>query len=444
LTFNSQLFLLCCPRKSFAISRRSCFLSTPILSLLLLSAMSAMSLFHSPSAGFVRAGPDPQETPSPFSTSSTYTPLSTSTSTSTSTSASVYEFDAEMGIVPSATMLFAPAQAPVQYPSMPFVPAHARIAEFEMLREELKRTEMVRERQVEMLHALAGEVSCGLDAPQVRLVSLPPLLHCRLYARLKLLILSYSSITVQRFPPPPSLFRNSFTTRSPSQSRPWVSQPTIHSISRLTTSISIKAYTLRLSPMSTSMPMPIPISHHGHRQQRHRLPYPLVYGAGSPDFIARGRVPKACESCKFRKVKCSGLFPCERCAGRAVRCTYEERRVRGPAKKRREKRDVAVKQVSSPSPAVSFFLFSCRGFMLIVSRVGYSLSVFSGHHNSMLHQPVSRPISPLPRLPPRSPDPGHFHSPHFPPPILPGRRPSQPSPLYPALSSHHPLPQYLP
>jgi len=76
-----------------------------------------------------------------------------------------------MGISPSATLLSAsvPVQVPVQYPSIPFVPAHARMAEFEMLREELRRTEMVRDQQVEMLQALAQEASHGLDVPQVRL-----------------------------------------------------------------------------------------------------------------------------------------------------------------------------------------------------------------------------------------------------------------------------------
>jgi len=63
-----------------------------------------------------------------------------------------------------------PVQAPVQYPSIPFVPARARMAEFERLREELRRTEIVREKQVEMLHALASEVSHELGVPQVRII----------------------------------------------------------------------------------------------------------------------------------------------------------------------------------------------------------------------------------------------------------------------------------
>ena len=113
-------------------------------------------------------------------------------------------------------------------------------------------------------------------------------------------------------------------------------------------------------PMSTSMPISIP--HHGYHQQRQQIPYPPVYGAAPPDLIGRGRVPKACESCKFRKVKCSGTRPCERCAGRALRCVYGERKVRGPTKKRREKRDTAIRRVSSSFPAVSFFfVFSSWG-----------------------------------------------------------------------------------
>lgn len=60
-----------------------------------------------------------------------------------------------------------PTQVPVQHPSIPFVPAYGRMAEFERLREELRRTEMVRDKQVEMLHALAADASHGLDVPQV-------------------------------------------------------------------------------------------------------------------------------------------------------------------------------------------------------------------------------------------------------------------------------------
>ena len=143
-----------------AISLLSCFLSIPILSFLLLSAMK---LSPSLSARFVQSGPDPQGIPSSFST-----PSSISASISTSTSTSAYEFGLEMGIIPSATMLSAPVpvQAPVQHPSIPFVPASARMAEFERLREEIRKTE----RQVEMLHILADEASHGLEVPQVRLV----------------------------------------------------------------------------------------------------------------------------------------------------------------------------------------------------------------------------------------------------------------------------------
>jgi len=139
------------------ISLLSCFLSIHILSFLLLSAMK---LSPSLSARFTQSGPDPQGIP---------TSLSTPSSMSSSTSTSAYEFGLEMGIIPSATMLSAPVpvQAPVQHPSIPFVPASARMAEFERLREEIRKTE----RQVEMLHILADEASHGLDVPQVRLVS---------------------------------------------------------------------------------------------------------------------------------------------------------------------------------------------------------------------------------------------------------------------------------
>ena len=67
------------------------------------------------------------------------------------------------GVTPSAKML----SAPVRHPPIPFVSARARVAEFERLREEIRKTEMVRERQVEMLHVLANEASCELDGPQV-------------------------------------------------------------------------------------------------------------------------------------------------------------------------------------------------------------------------------------------------------------------------------------
>ena len=60
------------------------------------------------------------------------------------------------------------SDAPAQHHrSIPFVSARARIAEFDRLREELRKTEVVRERQVERLNALAGEASYELDVPQV-------------------------------------------------------------------------------------------------------------------------------------------------------------------------------------------------------------------------------------------------------------------------------------
>lgn len=161
--FLVNCFVLCLLFMPTALS--TLFYLPHILSLLPLSAMSAMMLSPSLSPGFIQSGPGPQEIiPSPFSTSS-----SSSISSSISTSTSAYEFGVEMGIIPSTAMLPAPPpiQAPVQYPSVPFVPARARMAEFERLREELRRTEMVREKQVEMLHALANEASHELDVPQV-------------------------------------------------------------------------------------------------------------------------------------------------------------------------------------------------------------------------------------------------------------------------------------
>jgi hypothetical protein len=111
-------------------------------------------------------------------------------------------------------------------------------------------------------------------------------------------------------------------------------------------------------PTSAPMPTaPFSIPHHHSRQQHQQLPYPMPYGAAQPDFIPRGRVSQACESCKFRKVKCSGGCPCQRCTERELPCAYGKRRVRGPAKKREERRDAAVHQLPLSCPAVSFFHF---------------------------------------------------------------------------------------
>jgi len=113
--------------------------------------------------------------------------------------------------------------------------------------------------------------------------------------------------------------------------------------------------------MTVPMPVPHPyqhqhqyqpIHHHQEPQQCRQLPYAPM----SPNYIARGRVTKACENCKSRKVRCDGICPCERCAGRGLRCIYGERRVRGPTKKRKESRDAATQQVSSSSPTVSLSL----------------------------------------------------------------------------------------
>ena len=86
------------------------------------------------------SGPDPREISSSFCTSSSV----------------------EMGISLSTTMLSAPT--PVQPSFSLFVPARVRVAEFERLREELRKIEMVREKRLGVLREL--------DIPQVRVVSL--------------------------------------------------------------------------------------------------------------------------------------------------------------------------------------------------------------------------------------------------------------------------------
>jgi hypothetical protein len=119
---------------------------------------SYLALLSVMSARFDQFCFEPQEANSAFT--STSPSLSTSIS-----STSAFQFGVETGINPSATMLL---PVPVQYPPIPFVSACARIAEFERLREELRRMEIVREKQVERLHALAGKsASYELDVPQV-------------------------------------------------------------------------------------------------------------------------------------------------------------------------------------------------------------------------------------------------------------------------------------
>lgn len=204
-------------------------------------------------------------------------------------------------------------------------------------------------------------------------------------------------------------------------------------------------------PMPTSVPTsmtaPMPIPHYHHYQQGQRLPYPPRTGVASPGLIARGRVSKACENCKFRKVKCSGVSPCERCAERALQCIYGERKVRGPTKKRMERRDAAVQQVSSASPAVSFCV-SFVGFLLIFSR---GSSVMFSRYLSSHPTPPSPYLSPppfpythpYPHIPTPSPSPNPrraFHSLPLPL-LLPVGHYSRLSPLYPAPSSHRPLPR---
>lgn len=127
-----------------------------------------MSVF---SAHFVPSGSDPQETFSSFptpssSTTSIFTSPSTFTSTpfSTSASASACEFDVEMGIAPSDTMLSAPIPIYAQHPTIPFLSPRARIAEFGKLLEDLRKTEIIRELQAEKLYAMAREAP---EVPQV-------------------------------------------------------------------------------------------------------------------------------------------------------------------------------------------------------------------------------------------------------------------------------------
>ena len=117
------------------------------------------------SARFSQPAPDPEEFSFSF-------PSSSSSISTASTSA--YEFGVEAGIIPSATMLSStpfPIQTPpVQHPSIPFISACARIAEFERLREELRETEASRERQMERLSVLACQSTYELpEVPQVRL-----------------------------------------------------------------------------------------------------------------------------------------------------------------------------------------------------------------------------------------------------------------------------------
>ena len=191
LSMRGSAWLSCQPLCALLISAKSPAVALPPILIpscrLSICSLLAMILSPSQSTGFtpqfVRT--PRQEIPSSFSMSSIPPSTSTSVSTpfasataSTPASTSGYEVDVEIGITPSATMFSTssvPVQVPVQYPSIPFVPAHARMAEFERLREDLRRTEMVRDQQVEMLQALADAVSDELDLPQVRLFQLTPM-----------------------------------------------------------------------------------------------------------------------------------------------------------------------------------------------------------------------------------------------------------------------------
>ena len=108
--------------------------------------------------------------------------------------------------------------------------------------------------------------------------------------------------------------------------------------------------------MGSSMATPVPIQHLHCQPQR--LPHATITRTASPGYIARGRVTKACEHCKFRKAKCSGGEPCERCVDRRIGCVYEKRKPRGPSKKRAEMRDMPVRQVPASSSIVSVSLLS--------------------------------------------------------------------------------------
>lgn len=142
----------------------------------------------------------------------------------------------------------APVQGSVQCPPLPFVPARARVVEFERLREELRRTEVVREKQLEMLHALTNEVLHELDVPQVWFTPLqpsPPPLH-PVHSFAMFLIFSFGSSTVHRSPLLPSPSHTPVTVWSPSQSRSRVSQSTIRPISKSAAPTNPKEPTRRL------------------------------------------------------------------------------------------------------------------------------------------------------------------------------------------------------
>jgi hypothetical protein len=158
------------------------------------------------------------------------------------------------------------------------------------------------------------------------------------------------------------------------------------------------------APMPTSsMVTPMPIQHLHYQPQQ--LLHATVTGVASPGFVTRGRVTKACEYCKFRKVKCSGGEPCERCTERAIQCVYERRKPRGPAKKRSEMRDVPVQQVSvsSASSMVSVFPpLSLRCFLVLrVPVFTLSLGKFSMvHRPSVSLSPPTLTLGPQPSFHP--------------------------------------------
>ncbi|KAF9789840.1 hypothetical protein BJ322DRAFT_561924 [Thelephora terrestris] len=280
-----------------------------------MSAISAMS------ARYSQSDSDPEE-------SSFFFPSSSSSSTSISTSASAYEFGVEAGIIPSATMLSTPfpIEAPAQHSSIPFVSAHARIAEFEQLREELRKTDIAREMQVERLNALVFQASYELPAVPQFGGSMMPTASI------------HGSQTGYHVVP----------ERIPAVCHP-IGDPFLPQFNQFDNYQQACALSAPMpTPMPTSsMVTPMPIQHLHYQPQQ--LLHATVTGVASPGFVTRGRVTKACEYCKFRKVKCSGGEPCERCTERAIQCVYERRKPRGPAKKRSEMRDVPVQQVSVSS-----------------------------------------------------------------------------------------------
>ncbi|KZT28099.1 hypothetical protein NEOLEDRAFT_1239843 [Neolentinus lepideus HHB14362 ss-1] len=71
----------------------------------------------------------------------------------------------------------------------------------------------------------------------------------------------------------------------------------------------------------------------------------------------RLRVAQACNGCRKRRCRCTGVYPCERCSRKGLVCKFDpERRVRGPNKQKNKS--------ASPSPSSS----GCSDISLVSSR----------------------------------------------------------------------------